>query len=517
MADKHARQMRTMVGGMKGSIGATVFVVSIVVSSLGTAWSAAPAFAANVDPSLRAGELALVQTSAGLAGALSAKLETLGATEIQTYTAVDTVVARMTTAALAAIKTDRTVTVASANSVVVALGGGRDRTGFESDEDANGKPNRGQAKKTTAASPDFVSVAAINAPAAWRVSTGKGVTVAVMDTGIAPTPDLPKQKIRASVDFVKDGAKAADPSGHGTHIAGVIAADGTMKGVAPDADLVSIRVLDTSGSGSLSAVVAGFDWLLKHRKPLDIKVLNVSWGAKQTTSYNSDLLSALVEAAWFSGITVVAAAGNGGPAAGTITTPGSDPFVVTAGAFDDAGTVKGGDDRIAPFSSQGPTLDGFAKPDTLAPGVSVWSLRVPGLVYLNGDGEPIGSTSDRYIRQTGTSVSTAFVSGVAALVASARPAYGPTQIKGAIVASGRSVGAAATAVDAAGALTAMTRVNQGLEPSALLMQILTKSGIKVSRKGVTWEGVTWESVTWETVSWEGATWEGVTWETVDYR
>lgn len=502
---------------MKGSIGAAVFVVSIVVSSLGTAWSGAPALAKNVDPSLRAGELALVQTSAGLAGALSAKLETAGATEIQTYTAVDTVVARMTTAALAAIATDPTVTVASADTTVVALGGGRDRTGFESDDQANGTQNRGEAKKTTASSPDFVSVAAISAPSAWRTSTGRGVTVAVMDTGIAANPDLPKQRIRASVDFVKDGVKAADPSGHGTHIAGVIAADGTMKGVAPGADLVSIRVLDTTGSGSLSSIVAGFDWLLKHRKQLDIKVLNVSWGAPQATTYNKDLLSALVEAAWFSGITVVAAAGNGGPTAGTIATPGSDPFVITVGAFDDAGTVKTQDDRLAPFSSQGPTLDGFTKPDTLAPGVSVWSLRVPGLVYLGGDGQPIGSTSDRYIRQTGTSVSTAFVSGVAALVAAANPKYGPTQIKGAVVASGRSVGAATGAVDAARALTAMTRVNQGLEPSDLLMQILRSSKIQISRKGTTWEGVTWESVSWESVSWEGVTWDGVTWEAVSYR
>ncbi len=491
-----------------------VFVVAIAASSFGTAWSAAPAFAAHVDPLLRAGDLALVHTTAGSAGALSARLASLGATEVSTYTAVDTVVARLSADALGAVRGDPTVTVATGDTTIVALGDGRNH-GFEVGDRATA-----EGKKTASGIDSrFVAVAAIGAPAAWSESTGAGVTVAVMDTGIATThPDLPASKIVASKDFVHDGLRG-DPAGHGTHMAGLIAADGNMKGVAPDAKLVSLRVLDANGHGTAATLVSAFDWLLKHRTQYGVRVLNVSWGAPQATSYHQDLFSALVEAAWFSGIAVVAAAGNGGPAAGTITTPGSDPFIVTAGAFDDAGTAKTQDDREAAFSSHGPTLDGFTKPDTLAPGAHVWSLRVPGLVYCcDAKGDPIGSTSDLYIRLTGTSASAALVSGVAALVAAAHPSYSPTRIKGAIVASGRNVPSSRTrAVDAPKALTAMTTVNTDLEPSRLLMDILAKNGIKIHNSGTTWEGITWESITWESVTWEGVTWEGVTWQGVTWQ
>lgn len=507
--------MRSLVGGMKGSIAATaVFVAAIVASSVGTAWTAAPAFAANVDPLLRAGDLALVHTTAGNAGALSSKLAGLGATEIATYSAVDTVVARLSVNALEAVRTDRTVTVAAADTTIVAMGGGSDhRTGY----DDEGKGRGGDQTQSSTNDQQFVAIDAIRAPLAWSRSTGAGVTVAVMDTGIATHPDLPRSKIVASADFVRDG-RHGDPAGHGTHIAGLIAANGEMKGVAPDATLVSLRVLDANGNGTASGIVGAFDWLLKHAKQYRVKVVNLSWGAPQATSYHQDLFSALVEAAWFSGIAVVAAAGNAGPNPGTITTPGSDPFVITAGAFDDAATARPQDDREAAFSAHGPTLDGFAKPDTLAPGVRVWSLRVPGLVYRDASGNPVGSTSDRYIRLTGTSASAGLVSGVAALVAAAHRDYSPTQLKGAIVASGRNIpGSRTNAVDAQSALTAMTAVNVGLEPSRLLMSVLSKSGIKLQRKGVTWEGTTWESITWESVTWEGVTWEGVTWQQVDLQ
>jgi subtilisin family serine protease len=495
--------MRTVVGGMKGSFGAAIFVVAIVASSIGTAWTAAPAFAARVDPLLRAGDLALVHTTAGAAGALSSKLETLGATEVRTYTSVDTVVARLSSDALDAVRAARTVTVATSDTTVVAMGGGRN-SGFDSDPKASGGTGAGAAQ--------FVSIDAIRAPLAWTKSTGAGVTVAVMDSGISTHPDLPKSKIVASADFVRDG-KTGDPAGHGTHIAGLIAANGNMRGVAPDASVVSLRVLDANGNGTASGIVGAFDWLLKHGDQYGVKVVNLSWGAPQATSYHRDLFSALAEAAWFSGIAVVAAAGNAGPDAGTITTPGSDPFVITAGAFDDAATAKTQDDREAAFSSHGPTLDGFAKPDTLAPGAHVWSLRVPGLVYRDQSGDPIGSTSDLYVRLTGTSASAGLVTGVVALVAAAHPDYTPTQLKGAVVASGRKVtGSRTKAVDAPAALTAMTSVNKGLEPSRLLLDILSKNGIKIQRSGVTWEGVTWENVTWENVTWESVSWEGVTWE-----
>lgn len=472
-------------------IRTTALAVAFVVSSLGAAGAAPTSpFRASIDPSLRAGEVALVHTTAGRAGALSLKLLDLGATEVETADAADTVIARLSADALAAIAIDRTVTVATRNIGVVSLDGGRNLE----NEDGG------------ASAPDSAGIRAIDGPRAWGESTGKGVAVALMDTGIARHPDLPRDTVIARVNFVDDGATSLDPAGHGTHIAGLIAADGKeFKGVAPDAKLVSLRVLDANGNGSLSSVVRAFDWVLKYGSRNSIRVLNLSWGAPQSNSYHSDLLSAMVESVWFRGIAVVAAAGNGG-AAGTITTPGSDPFVITVGSFDDQGTASFGDDRRSSFSSRGPTLDGFTKPDVLAPGRHVRSLRAAF------------SEDDRYVRMTGTSASAGFVSGVAALVASEHKSYSPTKIKGAIVAGARPVtGSVTPAVDAARSLDAMTTVNARLAPSRLLLSFLASSGVKLKSHGVTWEGVTWEGVTWESVTWESVTWETVSWESVSWE
>jgi serine protease AprX len=484
----------------------TALAVVLVTSSLGTAWTVRSSFSSHVDPSLRAGEVALVHTTAGRAGALSMNLTKLGAVDVQTESAADTVIARLSGDALAAIAHDPSVTVATRDIPVVALDGANGRSGWE---ETTGR--LGDGLKTSA------SFAAIRAPRAQSRAKGENVTVAIMDTGIATSSDLPREKLRGQMNFVADNNSLQDAGGHGTFIAGVIAADGELKGVAPDASLVSLRVLDANGNGTAAGVVRAFNWLLQHRAVFDIKVLNISWGAPQATSYHEDLLAALVESAWFSGITVVVAAGNGGPTPGSVLSPGSDPFVVTVGAFNDKGTMDTSDDVASTFSGVGPTRDGFTKPETLAPGDHILGLRVKGVSYLDASGKPIGSPSDRYVHMTGTSAAAGFVSGVAALIASAHPTYSPTQIKGAIVASGRSVAGSATkAVDAVNALTAMTTVNAGLVPSHVLLTLLAQAHL-LKVNGVTWDGVTWDSVTWETVTWETVTWEAVTWESVSWE
>src|SRR5439155_5500151 len=187
---------------------------------------------------------------------------------------------------------------------------------------------------------------------------------------VAQHPNL-NGNLRARIDFVRDGNMNDDAGGHGTFIAGIIAANGGMKGVAPDAQIVSLRVLDANGNGTIKNVIAAFDWVLKNQSRDRIQVLNLSWGAPQATSYHKDLLSALVEAAWFSGITVVVAVGNDGPDAGTVTAPATDPFVVSVGSYNDMGTLLTSDDVASTFTARGPTLDGFVKPDTLAPGEHV--------------------------------------------------------------------------------------------------------------------------------------------------
>jgi serine protease AprX len=530
--------------GMQRSVSRLIAPVIVVAVLLGTAWTGRASVAgADVDPALGSGDVALIQVVAGTAWTVAADLTSAGATEVAAFDTVDVVTARINDRALALIASDRQVLRATTDATVVATGGGKDK-----DLD-----KYGDSSDTTS-----VGIVAVGAPSAWSRSTGAGVVVALMDSGIGNHPDLTAGKVVARANFVKDNATRLDPAGHGTHLAGIIAGNGeSFRGVAPDARLVDIRVLDANGDGTLKNVVAGFDWLLKNRKTLHITVLNLSIGTPQHRSYHKDLLAALAEAAWFSGVTVVAAAGNDGPLPGGIATPGADPFVITVGSLDDQGTVTEEDDRESAFSSRGPTVDGFAKPDVLAPGRRIVSLRANGsaLDYAKApalnlaaaavqdaaaqlrnaltttkdrggkdrdNNKGNGSRSDLYVRMSGTSVSSAMVAGTAALVLASHRDYSPTKVKGAIVGSAHRVPASVTrAVDAQKALNEPTRgVNSRLLPSKLLMTALVKSGVAgngTTWEGITWEGVTWESVTWESVSWEAVTWEGVVWESVSWE
>jgi hypothetical protein len=503
---------------MQRTFGRSFAPVIIFALLLGTSWTGRASVAqVDVDPALHAGEVALIQVAAGTAWTVAADLSAAGATEVAAFDSVNVVSARLSDTALAAVATDRSVLRATTDTRVSAAGGG---------------PNNGRNLDEfgSASKKDSLGIEAIYAPAAWGLSRGAGVVVALMDSGIAAHPDLPASKVLARANFAGQGGVGLDPAGHGTHLAGIIAANGsTFRGVAPDARLVDIRVLDQNGDGTLHSVVAGFDWLLKNRSALGIRVLNLSLGTPQRSSYHEDFLAALAESAWFAGIAVVAAAGNDGPVPGMIATPGGDPFIITAGSYDDQGTPSTQDDRESTFSSRGLTVDGFAKPDVLAPGRRVVSLRANGsqleltkpervvtstLATANGSGSKNNSL---YVRMSGTSVSSAMVSGVAALVLSAHADYTPTKTKGAIVASGRGLtGSVTRAVTAPTAVLVSPRaVNALLLPSELLMSTLANSG--VVEGGTNWEGVTWEGVTWEAVTWEGVSWESVTWESVSWE
>src|SRR5437773_312567 len=475
---------------------AALFAVVLVLSNLpGTNWTA------PLDPDLAAGDYALVQVAHGTAGAVAARAAASGATDVAALDAIDVVTARVSGEAIRALQADPRVTALAADAVVSAAGKERRY------EKASGRPSPG--------------IQVVDADRAWTGATGAGVTVALMDTGIAEHPDLDGSVV-ARLDFVNDGATLLDPSGHGTFVAGLIAAHGrTFKGVAPDAKLVSLRVLDQNGNGTMHSVLAAFDWLLHNRTTMRIKVLNLSFGAPQRSSYHREVLAGLVESAWFAGITVVAAAGNDGPAAGTVSMPGADPFVITVGPFADQGTLATNDDRESIFSSRGPTRDGFAKPDVLAPGEHIVSLRVPGTALDReaADTAPAGP----YARLTGTSASTAMAAGAAADVLDAHGAYSPTQVKGALIAGGRRiVGTRTPGLDVDDALSARpARANADLPPSRVLLRLLAASGNVFSPglawEGISWEGISWESVSWEGVAWESVSWEGVTWDSVTWE
>ena len=253
---------------------------------------------------------------------------------------------------------------------------------------------------------------------------GDGVTVAVVDTGIAKVADL-AGRVVGGVDLSGGGDPYKDEFGHGTFVAGLIAGDGASsggqyKGVAPKAKLVSIKIAGADGSSDVSHVLAAMQWAVSYKADFGIRVLNLSLGTDSTQSYHLSPLNAAVERAWDSGIVVTVSSSNNGPGAGTVTKPGDDPLVITVGAVDDRGTPGRGDDVMAGFSGQGPTTaDGLTKPDLVAPGRSVISLRAPGsAIDAAYPGSRVGSA---YFKGSGTSFSTAVTSGAAALILEREP------------------------------------------------------------------------------------------------
>lgn len=213
-----------------------------------------------------------------------------------------------------------------------------------------------------------------------RRFTGKGVTIAVIDTGVHPHPDL-QDRLLGQVDFVSGRTIPYDDNGHGTHVAGDAAAAGMIderfKGPAPDAKILSLKVLGADGSGATSNIIKAIQFAIENKDRMGIRVINMSLGHTARKDYENDPVNQAVQAAHEAGIVVVAAAGNEGPGRKTIAAPGDSPFALTVGAADDNNTDDPSDDTMAEFSSRGPTPGGLQKPDLVAPGVSIMAPMAP--------------------------------------------------------------------------------------------------------------------------------------------
>jgi len=270
-------------------------------------------------------------------------------------------------------------------------------------------------------------------------TNGSGISVAVVDTGLGWHPGLFKDINGKNVhivgwkDFVENKIFPHDPNGHGTHVAGIIAntqkdSSGAYNGVAPGVKLVGVRVLDETGAGTYERTIQGIQWVVDHKDSYNIRVMNLSLVSAVQSPYWADPLNQAVMQAWAAGIVVVAAAGNGGPAPMTIGVPGNNPYVITVGAFTDNYTpLDWNDDYLADFSAAGPTLDGFVKPDLLAPGAHMVSTMMPWS-YLARNHQANWVTPI-YFSMAGTSQATAVTSGVAALVLSHSPNLTPDEVK----------------------------------------------------------------------------------------
>ncbi|MEN1967137.1 S8 family peptidase [Lentibacillus sp. N15] len=264
--------------------------------------------------------------------------------------------------------------------------------------------------------------------------TGKGVTVAVIDTGIYPHEDLtsPENRIIAFKDFVQNETDAYDDNGHGTHCAGDVAGNGDQSGgkfigPAPKASLIGVKVLDQDGGGKLSTIIKGIAWCINNKSKYNIRIISLSLGADAFESYRDDPLAQAAEKAWHHGIVVCAAAGNEGPMAKTISTPAIDPFIITVGSADDQNTPTRSDDTIADYSSRGPTIDSFVKPDIYAPGTNIISLLAPDSTLATQSQEQI--VDENYIQLSGTSMATPICAGVVALMLEANPYLSPNDVK----------------------------------------------------------------------------------------
>jgi serine protease AprX len=406
----------------------------------------------------------------------------------------------------------------------------------------------------------------VKADTAWkRGITGRGVTVAVLDTGVASVPDLAGRLVQVRDDptgrtepckNLSGELDCNDRYGHGTFIAGLVAGNGASsggrwKGVAPEASILSVKTAGADGSADVSNILAAIQWVVSFKDRYNIRVLNLSLGTDSTQDWRTDPLNYAVERAWAAGMTVVVAASNEGPAAGTITKPADDPWVVTVGATDDRGTVPVGDDRLPDFSGRGPTAHGLAKPDLVAPGAHVVSLRAPGSTidtrfpnYVDGS----------YRQGSGTSMATGVVSGVAALMLQANPRFTPDRVKHALVATARdaasddplAVGAGVVDASAAAFSAPPGVANQGLARSngqgslgqsrgSVQVQLDDPLGSVLGPTvgatltaqlllwnpggytGIPWVPSSWYVSTWEVHRWNRVTWYGYDWPGHNWR
>jgi len=407
--------------------------------------------------------------------------------------------------------------------------------------------------------------------ASGRPVTGKGIGVALLDSGVAPVPGLdaagkvthgPDLSIEGNGDLIHQ-----DTFGHGTFMAGIIAGRGatspssdlssappsTQLGVAPDARLLSLKLATTDGSTDVSQVIAALDWVTQHPVLPDgtaVRVINLSYGTDSAQGYQSDPLAAAAENAWKHGIVVVTSAGNSGTETGLLADPAIDPYVLAVGAADSGGRVNGWaptHTKAASFSN----ISAGRHADLIAPGTSLVSLRAPGS-YVddnNPQGLVSGDLSGSLFRGSGTSQAGAVVSGAVANLLQAFPSLTPDQVKYALTASADPVRAGSAdavgagiinlthALDLAGRIVSTdaqggmlkaeavqsfaAATGQGLLDAARGADLpLDSDGNVISGEldiqGNPWDAQAWWQASTSLTAWSGGQWMGTTWTGDDW-
>ncbi|MDQ1536956.1 MAG: serine protease AprX [Actinomycetota bacterium] len=367
---------------------------------------------------------------------------------------------------------------------------------------------------------------------------GSGISVAVLDTGVSAVPDL-AGRVMAGPDLSGEGANTVDSYGHGTVMAGLIAGNGAASasaprtGTAPGAEIISVKVAGANGASDVSTVLAGLSWVGAFKDVYNIRVLNLSWGVASTQDPHIDPINFAVERLWTMGVTVVVAAGNSGPATGTILKPGDDPLVITVGAYDDKGDAASANDSVPAWSSQGPTAAGLAKPDLVAPGRTLISVRSPGSTVERDN--PAALVAPAYIKGSGSSQATAVTSGVVALLLDAHPSWTPDQVKYALTSTASRMLAVPTSSQGAGRIQASpaASANVLLAPTQFATAtglgsldasrgtssplVITCGGQRTALAGdmtswcAPWSSGAWTSGAWTSGAWTSGAWTSGAW------
>jgi serine protease AprX len=403
----------------------------------------------------------------------------------------------------------------------------------------------------------------VEADQAWSQGvTGQGIGVAVIDTGIsAGNPDFSdgsgSSRVTAQVAVSTNTNNTNDGQGHGTHVAGIIGGNGQQMngsyiGIAPEARLINVKAGNDSGQATISDLISALQWTFNNRQAQNIRVVNLSLHSSVAESYKTDPICAAVEALWFNGVFVVVASGNTGGIPDQC--PGTDPFVMTVGATDDAGTSAISDDSVTSWTTRGVTLDGYRKPEVYAPGRGIVSVSDPNTILFRQNPQKVVGSS--YLTLSGTSMASPVVAGVAALALQAHPTWTPDQLKCTIVSTARSISGGAAVVSAINVVNRTapaTGCNRNIQPNQMLasvavvapaaviaqvMQSTNRSataqalglqpavfakaantgplGAPLPLSQLTWDSISWDSISWDSISWDAISWDSISWDSISW-
>ncbi|MCB9418332.1 MAG: S8 family serine peptidase [Ardenticatenaceae bacterium] len=384
----------------------------------------------------------------------------------------------------------------------------------------------------------------LNVPAVWAMGIkGDAIGIAVIDSGISPENDFKKEpddysiasmRLMTNVSFNIESSLALDTYGHGTHVASIAAgmgmnSDGFYKGVAPHAKLLSLKVADDNGMAYESDVVAALQWIYDLKGTMyepvyNIRVVNLSINSTVAQSYHDSPLNTAVEILWLNNIVVVASAGNwiNGFYNTINAAPANDPYIITVGASEENGNSNRADDYMAVFSSRGVTMDGYNKPEIIAPGRNIVATLSNKSWWRND--YPSNFVENMYFRASGTSMSAPMVSGAVALLLQSEPNLTPDQVKYRLTHTGSTMRTLLYGdypyMDVYAAVTTPTTesANQDVIPNMLLakMALIAYWASVNGDEYIDWSNVDWDAVNWDAVDWDAVDWNSVNWGSVNW-